>query len=297
MALGEVMLRLDPGEERIASARSFRAWEGGGEYNVARGLRSCFAQRTAIVTRSPTIRSDGSSKTWCDEGGVDLSWLRWVPYDGVGRSVRNGLNFTERGFGPRAAGRLLGSGQLRGQPNEGGDVTGTTCSCDRGVRWFHTGSSSPLFHRRRRSRRRGDARGEEIRRRRLLRRQRPGLPVGGRGRNARAVEVNRHLVSLCDVVFGNEKNFVEALGVEVLSSGILRRAIVGERASWRTRESLPRRSPTFASSRRPFGRSTRRHDTTGAVFVGPTASLPRATSCPRLRSSTGWAGVTRSPRE
>ena len=50
ISLGEVMLRLDPGDMRIKTAREFRAWEGGGEYNVARGLRRCFGLRTAIVT-------------------------------------------------------------------------------------------------------------------------------------------------------------------------------------------------------------------------------------------------------
>jgi 2-dehydro-3-deoxygluconokinase len=50
VSLGEVMLRLDPGEGRIHTTRSFQAWEGGGEYNVARGLRRCFGLRTAVVT-------------------------------------------------------------------------------------------------------------------------------------------------------------------------------------------------------------------------------------------------------
>ena len=50
VSLGEVMLRLDPGDSRIATTRQFRAWEGGGEYNVARGLKRCFRMDTAIVT-------------------------------------------------------------------------------------------------------------------------------------------------------------------------------------------------------------------------------------------------------
>ena len=50
ISLGEIMLRLDPGEGRIKTARNFRAWEGGGEYNVARGLRRCFGMKTAVVT-------------------------------------------------------------------------------------------------------------------------------------------------------------------------------------------------------------------------------------------------------
>ena len=51
VSLGEVMLRLDPGDTRVHTTRSFQAWEGGGEYNVARGLKRCFGLRTALVTR------------------------------------------------------------------------------------------------------------------------------------------------------------------------------------------------------------------------------------------------------
>src|SRR5437763_635089 len=50
VSLGEVMVRLDPGDRRVATARSFEVCEGGGEYNVARGLKRCFGLNTAIVT-------------------------------------------------------------------------------------------------------------------------------------------------------------------------------------------------------------------------------------------------------
>src|SRR5665647_3453041 len=103
VALGEVMLRLDPGEGRIRTARSFRAWEGGGEYNVARGLRRAFGLRTAVVTALADNEVGRLIEDLILAGGVDTSFIRWVPYDGVGRAVRNGLNFTERGFGVRGA--------------------------------------------------------------------------------------------------------------------------------------------------------------------------------------------------
>src|SRR5262252_6493295 len=101
VSLGEVMLRLDPGEGRIHTTRSFRAWEGGGEYNVARGLRRCFGMRTAVVTALADNPIGRLIEDLMLQGGVDLSHVRFVPYDGVGREVRNGLNFTERGFGAR----------------------------------------------------------------------------------------------------------------------------------------------------------------------------------------------------
>ena len=103
MALGEIMLRLDPGEGRIRNARSFRVWEGGGEYNVARGLRRCFGLRSAIVTAFVDNEIGRLLEDLVLQGGVDTSYISWLPFDGTGRDVRNGLNFTERGFGVRGA--------------------------------------------------------------------------------------------------------------------------------------------------------------------------------------------------
>src|SRR6266508_1192552 len=112
IALGEIMLRLDPGEGRVRCAREFKVWEGGGEYNVARGLRRCFGMKTAVATAFAENDVGRLIKDFILQGGVDTEFVKWVPYDGVGRTGRNGLNFTERGFGVR--GRL-------------------------GVRWLHTG--------------------------------------------------------------------------------------------------------------------------------------------------------------
>src|SRR5690349_24285960 len=103
VSLGEVMLRLDPGDRRIATTREFQLWEGGGEYNVARGLRRCFGLQTAVVTALADNPVGRLVEDFMLQRGVDLRHLKWVPYDGVGRTVRNGLNFTERGFGVRAA--------------------------------------------------------------------------------------------------------------------------------------------------------------------------------------------------
>ncbi len=101
LALGEVMLRLDPGEGRIRTARTMNVWEGGGEYNVARGLRKCFGMRTGVVTAFAENEVGRLVEDFIMQGGVDTSLIQWVPYDGIGRTVRNGLNFTERGFGIR----------------------------------------------------------------------------------------------------------------------------------------------------------------------------------------------------
>jgi 2-dehydro-3-deoxygluconokinase len=139
VALGEVMLRLDPGEGRIRTARSFRVWEGGGEYNVARGLRRCFGLRTAILSSFVDNEVGRLAEDLILQGGVDVSMLRWVSHDGIGRSVRNGLNFTERGFGMRGA---LGvsdrahsaASQIMPSDFDWDHLFGTF-----GARWFHTG--------------------------------------------------------------------------------------------------------------------------------------------------------------
>src|SRR4030088_2502116 len=103
VSLGEVMLRLDPRDTRVSTTRLFHAWEGGGEYNVARGLKRCFGLDTAIVTALADNPVGRLVEDLMLQGGVSQKYVRWIPYDGVGRTVRNGLNFTERGFGIRPA--------------------------------------------------------------------------------------------------------------------------------------------------------------------------------------------------
>src|SRR3974390_522196 len=120
LSLGEVMLRLDPGDVRIHTARQFAVWEGGGEYNVARGLRRCFGLRTAVATALADNAVGRLIEDLILQGGVDTSLLPWGKYDGVGRTVRNGLNFTDRGFGMRAAAGCSDRGHTAiGQVNRG----------------------------------------------------------------------------------------------------------------------------------------------------------------------------------
>lgn len=139
VSLGEVMLRLDPGEGRVRTARRFDAWEGGGEYNVARGLRRCFGMRTGVVTAFAENEVGRLIENYILQGGVDTSLIRWVPYDGIGRNVRNGLNFTERGFGIRGAVGTSDRGHTATSQMKPGDVDWDHLFSTRGVRWFHTG--------------------------------------------------------------------------------------------------------------------------------------------------------------
>ena len=139
VALGEIMLRLDPGERRVRSAREFRVWEGGGEYNVARGLRRCFGMRTAIVTALADNEIGRLLEDLTLQGGVDTSLIRWVPYDGIGRTVRNGLNFTERGFGVRGALGVSDRGNTAASQLAPGQIDWDHLFDTLGVRWLHTG--------------------------------------------------------------------------------------------------------------------------------------------------------------
>src|SRR4249919_2203715 len=139
VALGEVMLRLDPGDVRITTAREFRAWEGGGEYNVARGLRRCFGMDTSVVTALADNPVGRLLEGFIREGGVSQEHIRWSKYDGVGRAARNGLNFTERGFGVRAPVGCSDRGHTAVSQLKTGQVDWETIFGREGARWFHTG--------------------------------------------------------------------------------------------------------------------------------------------------------------
>src|SRR5258705_4288503 len=139
VSLGEVMLRLDPGDGRIHTARSFAVWEGGGEYNVARGLKRCFGMDTAIITALADNPVGRLVQDFIYQSGVDQSHVRWVKYDGVGRAVRNGLNFTERGFGVRAAVGCSDRGHTAVSQLRPGEIDWEEIFDREGARWFHTG--------------------------------------------------------------------------------------------------------------------------------------------------------------
>ncbi|AGP38598.1 sugar kinase [Sorangium cellulosum] len=216
VSLGEVMLRLDPGDGRISTARGFHAWEGGGEYNVARGLRRCFRLRSAIVTSLADNPVGRLIEDLMLQGGVDLSHLRWVPHDGVGRTVRNGLNFTERGFGIRGAVGVSDRGHTAASQLKAGDIDWDAIFGREGARWFHTGGifaalseTTPGVAKEamESARRHGVVVSYDLN-------YRPSLwkAIGGQ---ARAREVNRALAPYVDVMLGNEEDFTAALGFEV----------------------------------------------------------------------------------
>jgi 2-dehydro-3-deoxygluconokinase len=216
VALGEVMLRLDPGEGRIHTARQFRVWEGGGEYNVARGLKRCFGMDTALVSAFADNPVGRLVQDLIYQGGVDQSHVRWVPYDGVGREARNGLNFVERGFGIRGGVGCSDRGHTAVSRLREGDVDWVAVFERDGARWFHTGGifcalsqTTPDVAREamEAARRRGTVVSFDLNYRESL--WRAG------GGHERAIAVNRGLVPLVDVLIGNEEDFSAALGFAV----------------------------------------------------------------------------------
>jgi 2-dehydro-3-deoxygluconokinase len=216
VSLGEVMLRLDPGDNRIHTTRDFRVWEGGGEYNVVRGLKRCFGLDAAIVTALADNPVGRLVQDLIYQGGVDQSHIRWVNYDGVGRAVRNGLNFTERGYGVRAARGCSDRGHTAVSQLRPGDIDWEKIFGAQGARWFHTGGifcalseTSPAVAKEamQAAKRHGTIVSFDLNYRDSL-----WQSIGGK---ARAREVNRDLASLVDVMLGNEEDFTACLGFEV----------------------------------------------------------------------------------
>jgi 2-dehydro-3-deoxygluconokinase len=217
VSLGEVMLRLDPGEGRIHTARTLNVWEGGGEYNVARGLRRCFNQRAAILTALADNPIGRLVEDFMLQGGVDTRAVVWKPYDGVGRRTRNGLNFVERGFGPRPGLGCSDRGHTAISQMQVQDVDwDRVFTAGGGTRWFHTGgifaalsdgTPEVALHAMRLAKKSGAFVSYDLNYRSSL-----WKDIGGQ---AKAREVNRALVPHVDVLFGNEEDFSAALGFEL----------------------------------------------------------------------------------
>ena len=216
VSLGEIMLRLDPGEGRIRTTREFKAWEGGGEYNVARGLRKCFGMKTAVLTAFADNDVGRLIEDFILQGGVDTQFIKWFPYDGIGRKVRNGLNFTERGFGVRGAVGVsdrayTAASQMKPEDFDFDYVFGKV-----GVRWLHTGGIYAALSEQaaetaiaavKAAKKYGTVVSYDLN-------YRPSLwkDIGGQ---AKAQAVNKEIAKYIDVMIGNEEDFTACLGFEV----------------------------------------------------------------------------------
>jgi 2-dehydro-3-deoxygluconokinase len=216
LSLGEVMLRLDPGETRIRTTRAFTAWEGGGEYNVARGLRKCFGLRTAVCTAFVDNEVGHLIEDFILQGGVATDFIRWREDDGIGRTVRNGLNFTERGFGVRGAMGVSDRGHTAASQLKPGDFDWEKIFGQLGVRWFHTGgifaalsesTAALTVEAVKAAKKHGTIVSYDLN-------YRPSLwkSIGGQ---AKARSVNREIAKYVDVMIGNEEDFTASLGFKV----------------------------------------------------------------------------------
>ena len=216
VSMGEVMLRLDPGEGRIRTARQFRAWEGGGEYNVIRGLRKCFGLKTAVLTALADNEVGKLVEDFMLQGGVDTSLVVWKKTDGIGRLCRNGLNFTERGFGIRGAKGCSDRANTAISQARPEDFDFDYIFGELGVKWLHTGgiyaalseqASRTVIEAIKTAKKYGTLVSYDLN-------YRPSMwsAIGGQ---AKAQEVNREIASYVDVMIGNEEDFTACLGFEI----------------------------------------------------------------------------------
>ena len=216
LSLGEIMLRLDPGEGRIRTTREFRVWEGGGEYNVARGLRRCFRMKTAVATAFADNDVGRLLEDFILQGGVSTEFIKWLPFDGIGRVTRNGLNFTERGHGVRGAVGVSDRGLTAASQLKAGDFDWDHIFGKLGVRWLHTGGifaalsdTTPqlVIEAVKAAKKHGTIVSYDLN-------YRPSLwkSIGGQ---KRAQEVNKEIAKYVDVMIGNEEDFTACLGFHV----------------------------------------------------------------------------------
>ncbi len=231
VSLGEVMLRLDPGEGRIRTARSFTAWEGGGEYNVARGLKKCFGLNTAIVTALAENDVGYLIEDFIQQGGVSTEFIKWAPFDGIGRRVRNGINFTERGFGVRGALGISDRAYTAASQMKPGEIDWDHIFGTLGARWLHTGgiyaalsetTAEVVIEAVKAAKKHGTIVSYDLN-------YRPSLwkEIGGK---AKAQEVNKEIARYIDVMIGNEEDFTACLGFEIEGSDLKKLSIEGYKA-------------------------------------------------------------------
>ena len=216
VSLGEVMLRLDPAFGRVRTTRTFQVWEGGGEYNVARAMRKCWGKRSSVVTALPINDVGWLVEDLIMQGGVDTSHIIWREFDGIGRNTRVGLNFTEKGYGPRAALGCNDRGYSSASQIKPGEVNWEKLFGEEGVRWFHTGgifaalapnTSEVVIEAVKVAKKYGTIVSYDLNYR--------GQLWKSQGGKEGAQKVNREIAKYVDVMLGNEEDFTACLGFEV----------------------------------------------------------------------------------
>lgn len=216
LSLGEVMIRFDPGDMRIKTTRYFKVWEGGGEYNVTRGLAKCFGLDTAVVTAIPENEIGNLLLDLINQGSVDTRYIQWLPFDGIGANCRVGFNFTEKGFGIRGALGVSDRAYSAASRLKAGDIDWEKIFGRDGVRWFHTGgifaalsdtTPSVIMEAAKTAKKYGTIVSYDLN-------YRPSL-WKSQGGSKQAIEVNIDIAQHVDVMIGNEEDFTKCLGFNV----------------------------------------------------------------------------------
>jgi 2-dehydro-3-deoxygluconokinase len=216
VSMGEVMIRMDPGEYRVKNARRFRVWEGGGEYNVIRGLHKCFGKETAVITGIVKNDIGYLLLDLIEQGGVDTRYIKWYPFDGIGKEARIGLNFTEKGFGIRGALGISDRANSAASKLKSKDIDWEKIFIKDGVRWFHTGGIFAALSE--------TTLGVIMEAAKIAKKSetiisydlnyRPSL-WKSQGGPEKAKEINREIAQYVDVMIGNEEDFTKCLGMKV----------------------------------------------------------------------------------
>ena len=223
VCLGEVMLRIDPGDVPTARARTGRIWHGGGETNVAEGLSYCFGMRTAVVTALVDDGIGRNIENQMREAGVDTSCIIWFNTEGQGDfatdtkgSLHNGINFTWRGKGVLPSVTEYYRAHSAVRELKPGDVDWAGLFAQ-GVRWFHTGgiyaliaptSGAAALEAMQAAGKAGAFRSFDLNYRSKVEPDKE-----------RARAQNRQIVALTDFLVGNQSDFDDALGEECRKVG------------------------------------------------------------------------------
>jgi 2-dehydro-3-deoxygluconokinase len=212
LALGECMLRLSPpGHQRIELTPVFEAYAGGGEYNVAYAL-SRYGLRAGWISRLVDNPIGHFIRNHAQTSGMDTSEVAWVPYDGVGRTDRIGINFTEIGIGVRASTSIYDRGNTAVSHMKPGDIDWKKIFSKKKARWFHTGGiftalsdgcAGVVLEAMKAAHETGTVVSYDLNYRSKL------------WSADKSIEITKNLIPYIDVIIGNEEDFQKSFGCSI----------------------------------------------------------------------------------
>jgi 2-dehydro-3-deoxygluconokinase len=224
LALGEVMLRFDPGNHRISKANRFNVFEGGGEYNVVQGLSRCFGLSTSMFTVLVDNEVGQLIESMIASSGVDTSNIQWKDFDKIGKDARNGIYFMERGFGVRGAKAVMDRGHTAISQLKATDVDWDILFEDVAPRWFHVGGVMAGL----------SEHSPQVVESAMIAAKKAGVPVSydmnyrhslwaNKGGRAAAKKVDEQMIAHADVLFGidNLSDQINCLDIAAFSKSLI----------------------------------------------------------------------------